>query len=81
MANKKVKKMTNKEFRRVFTECYGDFEIWGYDGLLNIICLALSYQIKNLKETNGDMTSLIAREEERRHKIWCYLKENGYFEH
>lgn len=80
MANKKVKKMTNKEFKRVFTECYGDFEIWGYDGLLNIVCLALSYRIKNLKESNADMTSLIAREEERRQKIWEYLKENGYFE-
>ena len=80
MTNKKAKKITNKEFKRVFNECYGDFDIWGYEGLLNIMCLSLTYQIKELKKLNPDMTSLILREEERRKKLWDYLEEIGFFD-
>lgn len=80
MANKKVKKITNKEFKRVFTECYGDFECWGYEGILCLITLALTHKIENYKHSEADMTTLLILDSEKRDKIWKYLTEIGYFD-
>lgn len=81
MANKKAKKMTNKEFKKVFTECYGDFDIWGYDGVLNLIAMALTYKIEDYRHSKSDKTTLIIMESLRREKIWDYLEANGFWEH
>jgi len=83
MASKKVKKMTTKEFKRVFTECYGDFDVWGYDGVLNLIAMALTYKIEGYERRHSEphVTALINMESERRKKIWDYLEANGFWEH
>lgn len=36
-------KMTAKEFKRICTECGYDFEVWGFDGILNELAL-LNYK-------------------------------------
>ena len=72
------KKMTCKEFKQAFTDCGYDFNIWGWDGILNMIaCYAIreeEYQTKRGCET------LAKVERNRAHKIHEYLVENGYMD-
>lgn len=37
------KKMSAKEFKQVITDVYGDFECWGFEGMLNLIAIAESH--------------------------------------
>ena len=78
MANKKVKKMTCKEFKQAFNECGYDFEIWGWDGILNMLaCYATREEEYQLSIGNDVLAGV---ETERRHKIHDYLDARGYFD-
>lgn len=73
-----TKKMTAKEFKQAFTECGYDFDIWGWDGILNMIaCYAIREEEHFVKEGND----CLARVEAKRHqKIHEYLDNRGYFD-
>lgn len=50
----KIKRMTNKEFKEIFNKYYGNFDNWGYEGVLTILALnsyreAEEYKAKGLK--------------------------------
>ena len=72
-----ARKMTQKEFKQAFNECGYNFDIWGWDGILNMIaCYATreeEYQIARGCETLAQV------EADRRKKIHDYLDKRGYY--
>lgn len=69
------KKMTSKEFKKIFNDAGMDFDIWGYEGILNMLVMAEVY-LEN--ETDNDV--LKKMHAERRMRIYNSLKERGYYE-
>lgn len=70
--------MTTKEFKQAFNECGYDFEIWGWDGILNMIaCYASLEEERQLKR---GCDSLAKHEGKRREKIHAYLESRGFYD-
>ena len=68
------KKMTAKEFKKVLADAEIDFEVYGYEGVLNLIALANIYLED---ETNYEnLKQMYAR---RRNAINNVLEEKGFF--
>lgn len=72
------KKMTCKEFKQAFTSCGYDFEIWGWDGILNMIACYATREADYQRSRGCDC--LAELEEQRRHKIHDYLNARGFFD-
>ena len=75
MANKK---MTQKEFKEILASANIDFDVFGWEGILNIIA---GNEIRNAKEMEN--LNLMAGAEARRKSfrtIYNALEERGYFE-
>lgn len=68
------KKMTSKEFKKVFNDAGFDFDIWGYEGILNLLILA-----ENYLEDETDSDVLKKMHERRRMHIYNSLRERGYY--
>lgn len=69
------KKMTSKEFKKVFNDAGFNFDIWGYEGILNLLVMAEGY-LEN--ETDSDV--LKEMHKSRRMHIYNSLNERGYYE-
>lgn len=68
-----MKKMTLKEFKAILAESETSFEVFGYEGILNIITMCFDY--KSQKEP--DMREFYAR---RSKAIYDALKARGYYD-
>lgn len=68
------KKMTSKEFKQIFNDAGYDFDIWGYEGILNLLMIAEQYLEQ---ETASDL--LKKTHEDRGMYIYNSLKERGYY--
>ena len=71
------KKMTLKEFKEIFNECGHNFEVWGYEGILNLIAIA-DYQDAKDMEKEGLMAGAKALRSKANY-ITNVLEERGYF--
>lgn len=69
------KKMTLKEFKQIFNDAGLDFNIWGYEGILNEIAIA---QNAMAEETKHDV--LKEMYQSRSEFIYNSLKERGHYE-
>ena len=73
------KKMTLKEFKRVLKEvAHMPLDTWGYDGLLNTICLARRYCANNAEQFGCENAA--KRDREIASDITNYLLHNGYYD-
>ena len=74
---KKIK--TLKEFKQVLEDVAGMyFDVWGFDGLLNIIS---SYNEFLAKDAISRGAKSVARyDKERADRIYEYLKNKGYYD-
>lgn len=69
-------KMTVEEFMKVLGKFY-NFEIWGWEGILNMIA---SLEYKNSKEFKNEGFDLLSDDSVRRaNGIHDILKERGYY--
>ena len=73
-----MKKMTLKEFKEALSAGSTDFEVFGYEGILNLIQIAQT-KLADDSEANG---STILPDYYRRHRDALYniLKERGYYD-
>ena len=69
------KKMTLKEFKQIFNNAGMDFDIWGYEGILNLLIIAEGHLEQ---ETESDLLKKVY--EDRRMNIYNSLKERGHYE-
>jgi hypothetical protein len=74
---KKQKKMTAKEFEEVFTNLYGNFEIWGYEGILNCMACLARYDADDLARHNCPHAA--ASNQKKHDDIVQYLTVRGYY--
>ena len=75
---KKMKKMTMKEFKEALTIGGLDFEIWGWEGILNELVLAQQHIADNEEKLGCKNIS-----EQRRNsaeKLIAFLDARGYYE-
>ena len=70
-------KMTNKEFREAFEQAGYNWDVWGYEGILNMISVL---EQKNSDEAilRGCLPSARACLE-RSNKLYDILDERGYY--
>lgn len=90
MANKtKEKRMTAKEFKKIFNESGYSFEIWGWEGILNMLSIYHQLESDRSKEKaantedeelKGIYTSCANSEEKRSFIIYNALKEFGFYD-
>lgn len=71
----KKKKMTLKEFKQIFNDAGMDFDIWGYEGILNLLMIAEQHLEQ---ETESDLLKKMHKD--RGMYIYNSLKERGYYE-
>lgn len=76
MANK-TKKMTNKEFKEALTTCGFDFDIWGYDGILNLVIM--SQRLQADKDQKNGYPTLAKCEYERADALQDLLRARGFY--
>ena len=76
MAKETTKKMTLKEFKEAFDEVY-DFEIWGYEGILNLLACLEAREEQEYTERGRDLLANASRE--RHHRLYEILDERGYY--
>lgn len=73
------KKMTFKEFREVLENIANmPLDIYGWDGILNAICLCKRYCANNAKQLGYDR--LAQRDIKIARDITEYLENNGYYQ-
>ena len=73
----KVKKLTNKEFKTFLTESGIDFDIWGYEGILNYVIRCLYHDYR--EETEKGFTVSAELDRERANKLFDILEKRGYY--
>lgn len=69
------KKMTFKEFKEVLEKAETDFDVFGFEGILNIISLANKYMAE--ESTRPYVKNMHKRISQT---IYDELKERGYYE-
>ena len=67
--------MNSKEFKKVLTDAGLNFEIFGYEGILNLISIYLHLDAQQKHEGSA----LAEYEEENSDKIYKYLQNRGYY--
>lgn len=79
MANKKAyKKMTLKEFKEAFESVGFTFEVWGWEGILNLI--ACEEKMASERSARMGCRYSAAHELERSEKIEMLLKDRGFYD-
>ena len=73
----KVKKLTNKEFKAILNDCGINFEIWGYEGILNYVIRCLYNDAK--QDIEKGFTTLAESDRERANKLYDILEKRGYY--
>lgn len=73
----KVKKLTNKEFKQILTDCGLDFSIWGYDGVLNMVVICLYHDAREERKNGYDLAADV--DIERANKLYDELHKRGYY--
>ena len=72
-----TKKMSKKEFVEILDKAGMYFDNWGFDGILNLISIALSQQAKEDEKKGG---FACAKEEKRQsYIIYEELSKRGYY--
>ena len=72
-----MKKMTSKEFKKVFEDAGFDFEVWGYEGILDLVAVAVRSQA--IEAENRGAVTVPKRCRERADYIENTLRERGYY--
>ena len=72
------KRMTLKEFKQIFTEAGFDMDVWGYEGILNMIAGYNSFFADQATANGQVYTAKDARE--RALKISTTLLNRGYYD-
>lgn len=73
-----MKKMTAKEFKQVLTDAGMNFEIWGWEGILNIISIHEDRNSNEMRE-KGLMAGADGCHR-RADSIYNVLKARGYYD-
>lgn len=75
-----MKKMTQKEFKRILEESNVNFEIWGYEGILNMIAGYNNFLADDAEKRAGNGCSNIAkRMRATADNITAELAKIGYY--
>lgn len=74
----KTKKMTLKQFKEVFEKAGFNFDVWGYEGILNLIESHEWYEYHHFKDENKQ--SLADMAHERIDIIHDELVKIGYYD-
>lgn len=72
------KRMTLKEFKQIFADAGFDMEIWGYEGILNMISGYTRHLADNAKALGCE--TAYDRQREQAQKIFDALYERGYYD-
>ena len=72
-------KMTQKEFKDVLSAAGMDFSTWGYEGILNLMCIAFDSQGKDCI-TRGSLRCA-EMQKARSDAIFKALNARGYYNH
>lgn len=72
-----MKKMTNKEFKEALDKAGYAFEVYGYEGILNMISLNSKRSAKELDEAH--MNAAARSEREKADALFNILNERGYY--
>lgn len=73
----KIKRMSNKEFKEIFNKYYGNFDNWGYEGVLTILALNEYRQAKDYKKEG--LENLYKASMKSADSIADVLRERKYF--
>ena len=73
-----AKKMTLKEFKQVLSDAGIELEYWGYEGILNKLCIAQNYMIQRDEEYGA--VHALKRDTETRDVIHEALADRGYYD-
>ena len=74
-----MKKITAKEFKEILAKADLDFEVFGYEGILNMISQACQVQADTAKSHGVDLCA--AGWKRSADEIYYTLKEKGYYEY
>ena len=69
-----MKKMTAKEFKEILTESGTDFDLYGFEGILNELSI---YNEMMAKEYEGEAPELVYKKISN--KIYKALEKRGYY--
>lgn len=72
-----TKKMTLKEFKEILNNSGVNFDIRGYEGILNLISIAADFQAEEYKQKGN--TVLAELEKEKSDFIYNTLENRGYY--
>lgn len=70
--------MTNKEFKKILNDAGLDFDIFGYEGILNKLCILSEYE--RIRFENVGANALAKLEYDRGMTIYRALNERGYYD-
>lgn len=73
----KTKKMTQKEFKEVFESAGFIFDIWGWEGILNMIAMSERTMAENSRNNGSIYTAKSC--EESAEIIFKALEARGYY--
>ena len=73
-----MKKMTAKEFKQVFEECGFSLEIYGYEGILSMLCHHEAVERDEFEKLGLHAGARAC--EQRRRKLYQALDARKYFE-
>lgn len=73
----KTKKMTQKEFKEALKAGNMDFEIWEWEGILNVLSIFNAMQAD--KEESDGMTAIAEASRDRADTFYQILKNRGYY--
>ncbi len=71
-----MRKMSNKEFKEILTASGDDFEVYGYEGIINLLVLYHRWESDRMKDISpilSDYDNQIAN------KLHETLEERGYY--
>lgn len=74
----KAKKMTQKEFKEILEQAGISLEVYGWDGILNLISMVKNYQAEEYKAKGQTTLSDMTMEESD--TIYRALLSRGYYE-
>ena len=74
----KHKKMTQKQFKEVLKKANIDIDIWGWDGILNLIAIAYRAMSKNDEEI--DFPTIAQMDLETADTITRELDKTGFYD-
>lgn len=70
--------MTNKEFKKILKDAGMDFNVYGYEGILNKLSILSDYKRKEYEKNGNELLAKL--EYDSAEAIYEALKNRGYYD-